>query len=418
MQTIGKIALGLAVAAFFGAAATPVLASPVWQTCTNLEAKIGSYEDAKCTKEKAEGDYEWLEVAGTEKVTSSGTLTLEDTSLGVTVEVQCSGNNSGSVGPERSGRIEAITNIKCNAGKNCEKVTKNTEPVHLPWRTELSETEGKIRDTITSAGSGAPGWRVTCKVALLGEVTDECTGEKGYTVLENVSGEVNSIFGTGKINCTFTGAETGEIIGTVRTEGSSGKGLRGVPKPLFRAENPANTKIELRAEQETTSDIEVKLDQNEGKISCTKGVTFAAQKLVAPTPVLDFVPTFPANCEAEINSAKMEAVTVGSCPKIEIRSDTNQVGFEKCEFKIKIPKQAELCVVKVIAQTISPSVTYLNKGVKPTNIRADIHSPALLNYETNKCGIAGGSAGAFLGKLVLKGFEPEKTETQVGVVVK
>jgi hypothetical protein len=74
MRTIVKLVLGLAVAVFFGAAATPTFAElPAWQVCTNLEAKIGLFEDTKCTREKAKGEYEWLGVGSTEKVSIVGT---------------------------------------------------------------------------------------------------------------------------------------------------------------------------------------------------------------------------------------------------------------------------------------------------------------------------------------------------------
>ena len=148
-----------------------------------------------------------------------------------TVEVQCTGHDEGSVGPGQFDRITKITEIKCAAGKNCEKIEKVLEPVHLPWQTELTEEEGKPRDKIKSGGSGAPGFTVACKELGIIE-TDECTSEEGSTALANeVTNKellVLTTFDTktAKSTCKLGGAKSGELLGTNAILKANGWGLR------------------------------------------------------------------------------------------------------------------------------------------------------------------------------------------------
>jgi hypothetical protein len=60
-----KLAVGLAVAVCFGMAAMPAMATtPEWQLCARVEAKIGKFENYSCSKEEAEGSFEWVEGTG------------------------------------------------------------------------------------------------------------------------------------------------------------------------------------------------------------------------------------------------------------------------------------------------------------------------------------------------------------------
>jgi hypothetical protein len=220
MRTMRSLVLVLAAAAWMGVAAGSALASgPVWQGC--VEVAKGGYEDSACTKEKAEGKFGWTEVTGTEKVTAELTLKLADTKvpLAGTVEVQCSGTGSGTVGPGSFARIEAITVSSCSAGEHCEKVEKNAAPLHLPWQTELFETEGTQRDTITNGKSSeAPGWAVTCKVLGVTKA-DECTVEGESTMVGDLSdGPVNAFFEEHSENakCSVGGSGSGRARGTVQ----------------------------------------------------------------------------------------------------------------------------------------------------------------------------------------------------------
>jgi hypothetical protein len=231
MRTIGKLVLGLAVAALFsGVIATSASAAPVWQTCTNLEAEIGNYGNLGCTIEKEGGKYEWLGNEESGEVQGTGTLRLSDTkTLAGKSEVECSVTTKGVVGPQQSGRVESITIASCKQLKVCENV-ETVKPLNLPWQTELTEKSDQVRDTIREV-SGEPGWSVTCKT-LLGSKTDTClteTGKEGSTTATNETthGYVLGEFGpTAKVDCTEGGKESGEVGGIVTTEGNGGAALK------------------------------------------------------------------------------------------------------------------------------------------------------------------------------------------------
>jgi hypothetical protein len=230
MLVVGMVAAGTASAV------------PKWEHC-ETEKETGArtkYETDQCkTEVSTGGQFSWQEVTGTEKVVSHASLLLEDEIplVGV-VSISCTGKDEGSVGPGRFDRITAITEIHCVTDERCEKITIEAEPRNLPWQTELFETEGKIRDALKSGGAGEPGWAVTCEVLGI-EKTDVCTSEAGTTSVENVwtkgigetHGELLVLADFPKPNapkakCTVTGANTGDVLGTVATLQANGQALR------------------------------------------------------------------------------------------------------------------------------------------------------------------------------------------------
>jgi hypothetical protein len=422
MRTTGKLILGLAVAALFGAAATPALATPTWQVCTNLEAKIGSYEDAKCSKEKEEGGFEWLEVTGTEKVVGKGTVALGAKApiIGI-VEVKCSVADEGVVGPANLDKVTKVTFEKCTAGTNCEKLEGNAEPRNLPWKTELFETEKTIHDKTTSGGSGEPGWKATCKVLGKNE-TNECTSEHTTALLENMSGDVNTVFESksGKSNCTTTGKETGEIKGTVKMEGSEGKGIRVAPQPEFRAPGNEGKKIKFTIEQALHKNIKFTLEHEVGKIDgeiwCPNGVDFLEQELTVPAKAVKLEPLFPAppTCEAKFGTIKAEEVKV-ECPLLEIFAINTLEFVKTCNYKIKL--QGKMCVVEVSSGQKKDVIAYSDQG-SPRDILADILLLPL-KYRTETCSLPSGEMGTLEAALILKGFiETNNKREPISIEVK
>jgi hypothetical protein len=230
MLVVGMVAAGTASAA------------PVWEHCETekINTTVSKWTTDQCTtaSSMAAAGFSWQEVKGTEAVRSHGSLRLSDETLGVKVEVLCSGANTGSVGPGKFDRIEKITEIQCVEGKNCEKLDKTAEPRNLPWQTELVEPKaGEVRDHITNGGNGEPGWAVTCTVPVLGEREDVCTTEKGTTVLKNtvtkgVAGELLVLADfekpveEEKANCTVGGTKKGEVLGSIAILQASGQALR------------------------------------------------------------------------------------------------------------------------------------------------------------------------------------------------
>ena len=230
--TIAGLCLVLASALALTLAATASASKQIWEQCSE-SGSVTKYSEHQCVKAEGTGKWEWNEVKGTEAVVSHASLVFKDTKVPIigTVEVQCTGHDEGSVGPGQFDRITKITEIKCAAGKNCEKIEKVLEPVHLPWQTELAEEEGKPRDKIKSGGSGAPGFTVACKEFGITE-TDECTSEEGSTASTNeVTNKellVLTTFDakTAKSTCKLGGAKAGELLGTNAILKANGWGLR------------------------------------------------------------------------------------------------------------------------------------------------------------------------------------------------
>lgn len=211
-----------------------------WLVClpSHTGTNTTKWETSQCEKASPTGSWEWSELKGTEATRTQGSLVLVTHGVPIVgeVEVKCSGTDEGSVGPGNQSRTTAIPSIKCEAGKNCEKLVSGAEPVGLPWNSELKETEGVIRGTIRKgAGStSAPGWRATCRV--LG-VTEEntCTTEEGLVTLSNVnspgtSGALLVLADFLKPNkpeatCTVSGTK-GDVLGGIAILLANGRGLR------------------------------------------------------------------------------------------------------------------------------------------------------------------------------------------------
>jgi hypothetical protein len=421
MRTIVKVMLVLAVAAlFWSAAATSALgAKPVWQVCTNLEAKIGLFEDKGCTKEKAGSEYEWLEVTGTEKTMEKGTVALKVTDSTIKVEVKCSTTGEGVIGPKSLGRVTKATFEKCTSSEHtfCPEPV-STIAVDLPWNEELFETEKAIRDRLENSGKGAPGWEAACGEGTE-KIVDRCFSEKN-PLLEDIPDDVDSILEakSGKESCLL-----GEGIeeGTTRIEGSSGKGLRVAPLPEFRAPNNEGQKVKFTIEQTLNNSVVLKLDENkilgepEGEIWCPSGVTFTEQELTVPAEYVKLEPKFPASCKANFGSTKAESVEVGSCPLFEISSPGSTSFPKACEYKIKLPVKKE-CIIEISAMQSLPIIRYTGKGT-PQDVLAEILTGEHIMYTTKKeCGLPSGSKGTFTAGLVLKGFVV-KNETRESISI-
>ncbi|HWX46409.1 MAG TPA: hypothetical protein VNY52_13965 [Solirubrobacteraceae bacterium] len=196
-------------------------AKPTWWTCKEVGAGFGSWENNLCTKAKAGGGWEWIQMAEKQEVTSSDILKLSDRNglgKGKPVTLECTGTDAGTVGPESEDEVTKIEATKCVVIEG-ECPTPNTKAVHLPWKTELrEETGGEIRDAVKNSGAGTPGWQVTCG----GIVKDTCEAE-GSAGLENVesTGEVIGKFDgkTKKAKCSIGGEESGEVTGTDKQKG-------------------------------------------------------------------------------------------------------------------------------------------------------------------------------------------------------
>jgi len=232
---------GLALLAFFGIGATSALASPLWEQCSE-GGSATKYSSNHCSQAEGAGKWEWNELTGTEKFTSSMTLTLKDTKTPEKESViRCTKVvGEGTVGPNDRGLVIEKIEVK-EPSKTCVRVegtckaegVEKVEAVDLPWQEEFSETEKKFSATVEPFGTNEPGWDVTCKTSL-GSISDTCTSEGGTKQegesLENLSEGVPSILGTleklHKSKCSVGGAEAGVTEGRIKLEDSKGTAVR------------------------------------------------------------------------------------------------------------------------------------------------------------------------------------------------
>ncbi|MGH2853211.1 MAG: hypothetical protein ACRDLF_03345 [Solirubrobacteraceae bacterium] len=167
-------------------------------------------------------------------------MTLKDTktALGVS-EVRCNagGRSKGTVGPGGKDEVTSAEVEKskenCRGLKVCESESiKEVKAIHLPWKTELFETESAIQDKIEGTGGGA-GWKVVCSAAFVGERTDECEAETGKPEIATLTNAVTSgvllvkgvFLNRRKAKCTEGGKESGEVTGTFAILLANGNGL-------------------------------------------------------------------------------------------------------------------------------------------------------------------------------------------------
>jgi hypothetical protein len=219
-------------------AAGTASAAPHWLVCLNFGGTETKYTTNQCIAASGSGTFEWGELKGTEKTSTQGSLVLVTNGVPIvsTVEVKCSGTDEGSVGPGNQSRTTAIPVIKCEAGKNCEKLDSGAKPVGLPWNSELKETEGVIRGTIRKgAGSTSePGWEAECTVLGIAK-NNTCTTEEGLVTLtnNNTPGTVGPLLvladflhpNKPEAKCTTSGT-TGDVLGGISILLANGDGLR------------------------------------------------------------------------------------------------------------------------------------------------------------------------------------------------
>jgi hypothetical protein len=154
--------------------AAPALAAPLWQECISAEG--GAYKDSLCSKEETEdGAYELVTSLESLAIVGKGTLEFEDSkAISGALRVKCVAEVSGKVGPGSEGKTETMTLTTCSVVKgSCE--SPKVSAVHLPWKTELAESESENRDDIVSGSSGLPGYTITCGTSA--KVEDTCEFE-------------------------------------------------------------------------------------------------------------------------------------------------------------------------------------------------------------------------------------------------
>jgi hypothetical protein len=224
-----KIAFGLiVVAGLMAVMAGPALAEEYrWVGCEE-KAGAGKWEDNKCEKAKAGGNWETKEPAVGKEVTIATipgqSLTFEDT--GAKTAMECQGGGTAKLNAKGTGEIVALTATSCKfvAGKNgaCEASKPVTaKATHLPWKTKLEEAAGgEVRNAIENSGTGLPAYEVECTVAGIFKVNDKCEGNTSTSIKRRTSaaggeGTVEGAFDEKSplANCSVGGEKTGKMAG-------------------------------------------------------------------------------------------------------------------------------------------------------------------------------------------------------------
>jgi hypothetical protein len=223
-----KIAGLCLVSIFVMGMAMASTASAVWEGCLP-KGSTTKYENNKCVKAGAGGEFSWQEITNTDKVRSVGfTIKLTDAKTAIPTSAICTagGTGSGTVGPGEFDGIETVTLVEAN--KNCrgtgeckaERI-EIVEGFNLPWQTKLSRKEGKVLDTI-EGNTGSPGFRIRCE-SIIGTIeTDDCEEEAGkpesVRLTNELTGGVQLVLANFEtaagIRCSQGGAGAGEVGGT------------------------------------------------------------------------------------------------------------------------------------------------------------------------------------------------------------
>lgn len=169
---------------------------------------------------------------------ASGTLELTDAAggaFGEEVTVKCSGTTTGTAGPGTAGGTTTVTVNECVTVKGTCGSPK-ASAVNLPWKTELFEGGGVVRDKILANEHGAPGYLVECTVLGI-TATDTCTSETGQPKVENENSPAPLVFDSesGTFNCSRGGAGQGHVRGAVNF--SSPEGALAVGKRWLSVKN-------------------------------------------------------------------------------------------------------------------------------------------------------------------------------------
>ncbi len=153
-------------------------------------------------------------------ISSMGHLVIFTESEEYAEEETCSFNEKGTVGPGAAGTITSLTStsgskvIECirNEGAICRegKHAPRIEAAHLPWDTELTTVEGKLRDEIKSGGSGTPELKMECEGYY--NIKDKCPFASGVGVENMSNGDVEGIY-TRKESNPLYGYDCGGLSG-------------------------------------------------------------------------------------------------------------------------------------------------------------------------------------------------------------
>lgn len=165
----------------------------------------------------------FMPITKTQGAEFSGKLLVFDTDAGgeIPMGVECTVNATVNVSTNGTGEVTAVTASSCVGKTWCESAKPSSlTAVNLPWHTELAIVEGTPREKLSSGGSGAPGFKMKCKVLGLAS-EDTCTGNvsPSLTGLEPGSFKFNK---PEALTCSNNGKATGYEEGSETMSGVTG----------------------------------------------------------------------------------------------------------------------------------------------------------------------------------------------------
>lgn len=210
-------------------------------SCTQTKEGTGSTEGSQNVKAPAgklsavTTGAEWfvngVKPGEPKKVKSAGKTSLFDVNT-ASLRVNCEDATEGTVGLGNAGEVTKWTTSKCLLVErgSCEtSSTPTVEAVNLPWRTELLNVEGTIREVMLGSSKSTPaGFKMKCKLGAL-EETDTCTGAVSSTATNSETAFVKTQFLTSeKLKCVNNEgheSKAGELSGELKFETLSGEAL-------------------------------------------------------------------------------------------------------------------------------------------------------------------------------------------------
>ena len=160
-----------------------------------------------------------------------GTLKFSDLAGGVVggeITVECKVAGKGYIGAGAADEVTQFTPSACVTTHGlC--TSPGVTVSNIPWHSELSESEGKIRDAITTSGKGSPEYRIACED---NPIEDHCSGATS-TATSNISGGVDETFDSKaqKLTCSIGGKSDGVIEGTELIESPASGTLTAADNP-------------------------------------------------------------------------------------------------------------------------------------------------------------------------------------------
>jgi hypothetical protein len=189
-------------------------------SCSRGGAGMGAIEGTELVENPAGGTLTAVEALAeawqlngsplvtTREARSSGTLTFVNAHGGPmaeSVEIRCTVNGEGIVGPEIAGNVSKLTATGCNTlAGSCS--TPSITALNLPWQTELVPVAGAKRNLITSVYG--PEYEVACAGGLFSYT---CLWNAS-TAMSNVAEGVEATFADEKRTCNRGSGST--ITGT------------------------------------------------------------------------------------------------------------------------------------------------------------------------------------------------------------